>query len=303
MLKSRAWPIVCLLVALMAVSRPLWAQELEPNAYSANPIGVSFLVAAYGQTRGEVLFDPTVNITDVEAAWNNHVLAYGTTFELFGRTANFGAMVPYVTGDISGNVQEEFNRVTRSGFADPRFRFGINLIGNPAMDLAEFSRTPPQTTLGLTFVVAPPVGQYDSSKLVNLGSNRWSIKTELGLSKPIGKWRFEVAAGAWVFTDNDEFFGGSRKSQEHITTVQTHLIYTFKRRAWLAADATWYGGGRSTVDGVDKFDLQSNTRFGLTLAWPINQQHSIKASYNTGVTTRIGGDFDQYALAWQVNWF
>ena len=55
--------------------------------------------------------------------------------------------------------------------------------------------------IGATLVVVPPLGQYFPDKLINLGSNRWSFKTELGLSYPKGPWRWELSAGAWFFTD------------------------------------------------------------------------------------------------------
>ncbi|TAH66309.1 MAG: hypothetical protein EWM45_11755 [Rhodopseudomonas palustris] len=34
--------------------------------------------------------------------------------------------------------------------------------------------------------VSAPLGQYDSSKLINLGNHRWKIRPEIGASKAIG---------------------------------------------------------------------------------------------------------------------
>jgi hypothetical protein len=222
---------------------------------------------------------------------------------LFSRTASFAVAAPYIKGDASGNVQEQFSEISRTGFADPRLRFGINIFGAPALTPAEFAMQKPRTSLGFTLIVVPPLGQYYGDKLINLGSNRWSVKTEFGLSKPVGSWRWEIAAGAWFFTDNDDFFGGQHRSQDPITTVQAHVIYTFKPRLWMAFDSTWYGGGNSYINGAARSDLQSNTRMGLTLAIPVNNRHSIKFAFSAGVTTRIGGDFTQFNIAWQYTWF
>ena len=54
-----------------------------------------------------------------------------------------------------------------------------------------------------------PWGQYDDTKIVNIGTNRWSFKPEIGISKAIGPWTFEATAAATFFTDNDDFFGGN----------------------------------------------------------------------------------------------
>ena len=70
-----------------------------------------------------------------------------------------------------------------------------------------------------------PLGQYDSDKLVNLGTNRWSVKPELGISKVWGPLTLEAAAGVTFYTTNDDFFGGKRREQEPLYSIQGHLIY------------------------------------------------------------------------------
>jgi hypothetical protein len=293
--------IIFLFVAVVGPSA--YSQEMEPYAYAPNPVGANFFLAAYGEAWGEILFDPALPITDVNASWHSVTIAYGRTFGLFGRSANFAIAAPYVAGDVSGNVDENFREITRTGFADPRIRFGINLIGGPALSLQEFLSFQQKTTLGLTFIAAPPTGRYFADKLINIGSNRWSFKTELGLSHPVNKWRWELAAGVWMFTDNDDFFGGQTRKQNPIGTFQGHLIYTFKPRFWLAFDANWYRGGTTELGGVGKADLQSTSRFGATIAYPINASQSIKATYSDGAATRIGGAFQQVSLQWQYLWF
>jgi hypothetical protein len=155
----------------------------------------------------------------------------------------------------------------------------------------------------MSFTVVPPIGQYYPDKLINICSNRWSFNAELGVSRTTGPWRLEVSAGAWFFTDNDDFFGGQHRSQDPVTTLQAHLVYTFKASLWLALDATWYGGGKTHIDSGARADFQNNTRLGATLSIPLNRHQSIKAAISTGVATRIGGDFTQVNLFWQYAWF
>jgi hypothetical protein len=68
-------------------------------------------------------------------------------------------------------------------------------------------------------------------------------------------------------------------------------------------DGTWYSGGRTTVDGVDKLDLQRNTRLGATWSVPVGTRQSLKLAYSAGATTRVGADFRTITAAWQIVFF
>jgi hypothetical protein len=289
-------------LSLVAVSQSV-AQELEPRSYSPSPVGANFLVIAYTNTTGGVLFDPSLPFSDVDANLDALALGYGRTFGLFGRSASALIALPYVRGDLSGNVGEQARAISRSGLADPRIKLSVNLLGGPALTPAEFARRTPVTTLGASLTVVPPTGQYDSSKLINIGSNRWSFKPEIGVSVPLDRWYLEGYAGVWLFTDNDDFFGGQHREQDPITSFQLHASYTFRPRLWLAVDSTWYTGGRSTVDGARRNDLQSNARIGVTLSLPLGARQSLKLTWTDGATTRIGGDFSTFGVAWQYAWF
>ncbi|HEY6644089.1 transporter [Povalibacter sp.] len=293
---------VLLLVSIL-INAVTCAQELEPRAYSPNPAGVNFVVAGYGQSTGGVLFDPSLPFSDVEARLSNAALGYGHTFGVFGRGVTALFAVPYVWGDISGNVGEDRRAISRSGLADTRFKLSINLLGGPALPPAEFAARKPDTTLGASLSIIAPTGEYDSSRLINIGSNRWAFKPELGISHPIGRLFLEASAGVWLFTANDEFFDGTRREQDPISALQVHVSYTFRPRLWIAADATYYEGGRTTVSGQRRGDLQANSRVGTTLALPIGQRQSLKFTWSDGASTRVGGDFTNYGIAWQYTWF
>jgi hypothetical protein len=279
------------------------AQELEPRIYSPNPVGAHFLGLAYARSTGGVLTDPTLPITDIDARLDSAVAGYGYTFAAFDRSAIATFALPYVDGSISGNVGEDRRSVTRSGIADARLRLGLNLIGGSAMTLEEFRQRSPKVSLGMSLTVVAPTGQYDPAKLINLGSNRWAFKPELGVSWPKGPWYLEAYGGAWFFTPNDEFYSGSRRrEQDPLATAQTHIVYTLRPRLWVAFDAILYHGGRTTVDGVRNADRQSNVRLGLTVALPATARHSLKLSWSDGVSTRAGSDFTNLGIAWQYMW-
>jgi hypothetical protein len=301
---SRPFGMVVTAVVLAASARVASAQELEPRAYSASPLGTNFFAAAVGYMDGEVLFDPTVPITDAHASIDTLTLGYGRTFGLGGKLGLVTVVVPAAVVHAEGLVGEASRSVRRRGFADLRVKTSINLLGVPAVTPAEFAKSPQKTTLGVSLTVQAPNGQYDGTLLVNLGTNRWAFKPELGVSIPVQRWSFDVYAGAWFFTDNDAFYpGASTKRQDPLTSLQTHVSYTFKNRAWLAFDATWYGGGETTVDANPPSQRYSNTRVGGTFSVPIAPRQSIKFAASRGASARTGSNFDSYVIGWQLVWF
>jgi hypothetical protein len=211
-------------------------------------------------------------------------------------------VLPYVRAHVSGDIGEDRRTVTRDGWGDAKLRLGVNLIGGPAMSPREFAQREPKTTLGFSLTVSAPNGQYEPSRLVNIGTNRWAAKTEFGLVHPIGKWYLEAYAGAWWFGSNDEFRGTHTREQDALYSAQAHVSYTFRPRLWLAFDATFYNGGQTTVDGVVNSDRQSNSRGGLTFSMPIAKKYSLKASWSRGASTRVGSNFTTFGLGLQYTW-
>lgn len=295
-------PLAAALLLTLGVAHAS-AQSLEPRAYSPNPTGANFALASYGYQTGAIVFDASLPFTDVTAKINAGTLVYVRTFGLFGRSASAALAVPYVWGSIEGEVAEQERRITRSGFGDLQSRLTVNLLGGPALTPAQFATRPPSTALGFTLITVAPTGQYFPDKLINIGGNRWAFKTELGLSVPVGKWAFEAYAGAWFFTTNNDFFGGGTRSQAPIEAFQAHVSYTFLPRLWLAASATYYTGGETTLNGRLNADLQKNTRVSLTASVPIAKGQSVKLFWAKGATTRIGADFTTYSLSYQFFWF
>src|SRR5437868_9927484 len=89
------------------------AQDLEPRAYSASPVGVNFLVVNVSRSTGSVVFDPSLPLSDVHATVNGAAIGLGHTFNLMGKLALVSAATPYVLGDVTGNVGDGRREVTR----------------------------------------------------------------------------------------------------------------------------------------------------------------------------------------------
>jgi hypothetical protein len=290
------------LVFVLTFGCPTSAQEMEPRAYSRAPVGGQFLIFSYAHQTGDVLADSSQPLRDVTVKLNSYALGYGRTFGLKGRQASVSVLGSYTTGKAAGTVFEERREVRRSGLGDVRVRFATILIGGPALSPREFASYKPGGQLGVSLTVVAPTGQYDPRRLVNLGSNRWSFKPEMGLSKPVGRWTVELVSGVWLFTANNNFFGGSSREQKPLVSFGGHLIYTLRKRMWASVNATYYTGGRTVVNGVLNDDMQKNSRAGATFSLPLNEHHSLKVAYAKGLTARFGGNLSTIAVAWQYAW-
>jgi hypothetical protein len=294
---------VVIAVANLLSMAGAYAQDLEPRAYSASPIGTNFLVGGYACTTGSISFTPSIPVTGVQASINTYVVGYERTFDLAGYSASAGIVLPYVQGDVSGQVEEQSKQVSRSGLGDLKLRFAANLIGNPALTPEEFTQREPTTTLGTSVTIVAPTGQYNPAHLINISFNRWAFKPEIGLSQPLGDWFAEASTGVWVFTDNTDFLHGHVLSQEPLWVFQLHGGYNFRPGLWLAADATYYTGGETSVNGVAGHNVQANSRYGLTLSAPFAEGYSVKLAGSTWLTSRNGAKFDTIGVVLQYRWF
>lgn len=291
---------VAALSAVAALGAPgACAQELEPRAYSNTPTGLNFLLAGYGYTEGNLSFDPSVPIEDADLRTNSAVVAWARSLGVRGRSAKVDIVVPHTWLSGTALVEGQPRRREVSGFADPRFRYSVNLYGAPALSMQEFSSYRQDIIVGASLQVSVPVGQYDDSKLVNIGTNRWAFKPELGISKAWGAWTVDVAAAAALYTDNTDFLGGSTLSQDPLYSVQGHIVYGFRSGIWLALDGTYYWGGRTSVDDIKADTLKRNTRLGLTVALPVDLRNSVKLLASTGVSSRTGDEYDGLGIVWQ----
>ncbi len=278
------------------------AQELEPGAYWPIPTGINILTVANSVNWGDVAFDPSAPIDEATAIVDTVAVVYTRTFSLAGRSANAGVVVPVVGGHVEGLYLGEPAEVDRFGLADPRVRVAMNLYGAPAMTPKEFASYRQEGIIGVSVTVAPPLGQYDSAKLINLGTNRWAFRPELGLSRSFGKWVVEAMAGVWLFTDNTEFFGGRTREQDPVAATQIHVTHRFTRTMWLALDANYFTGGRTTIGGRRSLDLQRNSRIGATFSTAVARGHAIRMSVSRGAYTTIGADFTSVAVGYNYAW-
>ena len=278
------------------------AQDLDPRRYFNIPIGQNFLALAYSYTEGDVSTTPSAPLQDAFLRIDGPALAYLRTFELNGKSASVDILQPWVCWD--GNALLDGERVSgdHCGYGDTKLRLSYNFYGAPAMELAEYATSQRETVVGASLQVNIPVGDYHAEKLINVGSNRWYIRPEIGATIPYGKWSFELAAGVRFFTDNDDYLEGSVLEQDPLYNIQAHVHYDLTRRHLLSVSSNYFFGGTTYRDGVESAIEQSNARLGLSWTYVLNSNHLLKLIANTGVVTRIGNDSDAITVAWSYRW-
>jgi hypothetical protein len=287
---------------LFLFSIPVAGQELQPRAYFPAPVGLNFFGVSYSGNSGGLLFDPSLPVEDAHVNANITTVSVGGALNAFGRSGQALAVLPYAVADVSGTVAGIQAARHRSGLADSTFRFATNVYGAPAMHVRDFAKYRPKTLVGVSLTMTAPTGQYDPNVLINIGTNRWAFKPELGISHFVGKWEFETALGAWLYTENSKFYGGTFRKQDPLGSIQVHVVRLLPRRMWLALDGTFYTGGRTYVGDTIKADYQGNTRFGATLGIALRRRQALRFAYFHGATTRIGTDISSLSIAYQVIW-
>lgn len=283
---------------------PLAAQDLDPRAYLWLPIKTSTVVTGYAFSKGAILTDPTLPIEDLDATVQSLSFGYVNTFNLFGLTSQAMVALPYSWATASGKVAGQAQSIYRQGLGDSRMRLTVLVYGAPSSGIAEILKAPRKTLIGVSINVTAPTGQFFSDKLINIGTNRWSLKPEVAISQPLGKrWLVDFYAGSWFFSSNYSFFpGSSKRTQEPMGAFQAHISYNITPRFWIAYNATYYVGGKSSIDGTFNDDRQNNTRIGLTAVMPVGKSNSIKLAASTGAVVRIGQDFTTFSFGWQHSW-
>lgn len=286
------------------------AQDLAPRAYLITPIHSNAITVTYSNYRGDLLFDGAVPITGSTANVDTFVVTYTHSLHVFGRSANFSAGLPYGVGNFRGKVTGTEAYAYRSGGFDSVYRFSVNILGGPAMKLQDFRQWHQGTILGVSVKLVAPTGQYDPAKLINLGTNRWALKPELGFSRKLGNWLIDSYGAVWLYTANRDFLKlpgvssePNSQKQRPIFAFEGHLSYDIRPRLWASLDGNFWTGGRTSVNGVENPKTQQqNSRLGATVSVPLSKRQSVKFGYNRGAYIRYGGNYQTVSLAWQYSW-
>ena len=279
-----------------------FSQDLEPRVYANVPKKLNVAAIGYAFMDGNLLTEPSLPVSDFTIQSHNLAATYVRTFGLANKLARVQVALPFTFMDGSANVSGQNITGSRTGFGDMKVRFGINLLGSPALDKSEFRKFEQKTILGVSLVTSIPTGKYYDDKRVNIGTNRWGFKPEIGISQRFSHFYAEVYGGVWFYTDNNDFLG-KKMEQKPTGSLQAHASYYFKNSMWLGFNTTWFFGGKTITDGVSDASEIDNWRVGATFSTPIAKGQSLRFQYHVGAYTNNGLNYYALTAAYQYSFF
>jgi len=109
------------------------ALDVEPRRWSHLPLDTHFVGMAYVTTDADILFDPALELEDVEMDLDIWAAKYIYSFESFGKSSRIDITQTYQDGHWKGLLEGEPAKTSRHGQGDTFVRYAINLYGAPPL--------------------------------------------------------------------------------------------------------------------------------------------------------------------------
>ncbi|WP_018969420.1 transporter [Rubritalea marina] len=284
----------------------LHAQELTPRRWSHLPIDTNFAGTAYVYTDADIFIDPVLQVEDLQADIHTLAFRYIRSLEFLGTTSRFEIGQAVQDGTWQGLLQGEPASTTRRGLTDTVMRFSSILYGAPPLKGKAFKEYRQQafeqeTLIGAALIVQLPTGDYSAEQLINIGSNRFTFRPQFGVIHQRRKWTYELSTSAWIYSDNDKFWQGTKRQQDPFYTLQGHVIYTHRPGVWCSASTGYGVGGQNRIDGIHKADSGENFAFSLAAGYSLTKRLGLTLSY-TGTRTQTEKSFDSNNYALALSW-
>lgn len=267
----------------LGLSPSLCAQELEIRRWNHLPIDKNFLTANYAHTEGEIGVDPELRLQDVSVMMDTYLLGYIRTFEVLDRTARVEVRQAWQAGSWNGIIDGMPTSTSREGLSDTFVRFAVNLVGSPPLAGKAYAdyraATKVETIIGAALGLQLPTGEYFEDKLINLGTNRFTFRPQLGVHQQYYNWTFEVTGTASIYTDNTSFFNGNLLQQDPYYAIDGSIDYSFGSGIWASVSAGVGVGGQSAVNGVEKDNRRGDFGWLVSAGFPITRSLGFKATY------------------------
>lgn len=296
------WGLVSLCISVPAI-----AQEIEPRRWSHLPINHNFVAAGYAHTTGDISVDPTLGLENGTVELDTWLFSYIRTFELLDKSARIELRQPWQSGEWKGSLNGMPVAAQREGWGDTIARFAVNLVGSPPLEGEAYrdhrAKTPVETIVGTALLVQLPTGEYFEEKAINLGSNRYTFRPQLGVTHTRYDWSFEVTGAVSFFTDNDSFFNGHTLERDPLYTLDSHIIYTLRSGLWFAVSGGLGIGGRTTIDGRENNDRREDLGWAISAGLPITPWLGVKVAYiDSARRALVGNDSETIAVGLTASW-
>ncbi|GGZ78700.1 transporter [Algibacter mikhailovii] len=292
-------------IGLLLISIVAHSQGDGPRSYLLGPKGVIGANPKYLNLNQNLVPAGNIYLTDSDI----NVNVFPTTlFYNFGLGERF-AQVQFMfnpanaSGTIVTDQDETFTGLNNSGFSDGFMAFKVGLIGTPALSIKEFAQhTPAYSMFGYLRVWYS--GSYDASKLLNLGTNRFTIEFGTPMSFPLSKnskrpiW-IESYPYIQLYTKNTDpsiIVQGNEAIQYPLFGIENHLTHNLTKKFWAGIDLRYAIGGESEIDGQAQDNKINVLGGGLSAGYQILPFLGATSSYGIVLAGDNGLDGNMFRL-------
>jgi hypothetical protein len=255
------------------------AQGEGPRVYLPAPVGTNVISATWMDLESNMNFAGNILLPDADISSTVYAVNYNRYFALGDRLAEI--WVTGIGGNINGSATTSpIGEVSASvsGIADPYIAMRVGLMGAPALEAADFMKTPPGFQLYALAGLSLPWGDYEQSRPLNLGTNRWSLRLGLPMVMPLGKkpgstW-LEIHPNIYFYGDNDEPFRATTRSQDALYVLESHLSHNFTSKFWASLDLRYQYGGETTTDRTNDDNKVNRLGGGVSLGYNFSSSWS-----------------------------
>lgn len=291
------------LFAAVQVPHQASAQFTDPHSYDNTPVGTNQIEVSYAYLHANASIDSSLVITGAKIGLNQATIDYTHYFSVIHRVAWVQGAVPVAR--LGGSINGTNINGSVTGLGDSSYQAAMLLKGGPALNTAQFDNYQPTTTLGVSLTVTAPTGSYDANKILNLGSDRWSFKPELAISRPFGpkqSWQVELYANAYFYTDNTSYHGRQVLSQEPLPGLEGHFSHAFHERLWLSLDTRYSFRATTFVDRVDQKNPQRNFILGAEVNVSLNHSSSLVFELGKALVHQNGPAISGLSIKYDYTW-
>jgi len=236
-----------------------------PRVFWAVPVDTNVITPMYFNIDSNYGLDSSLVVPKAEFKTNVAALMYTRAISVGGNLGSVSVIVPGAKVDASlGNLSALQGE--SSGLGDITVMGVMSLMGAPAYAKEEFASYVPETIVDLLLAVTAPTGEYDKDKIINLGTNRWSVRVGAPImhffsTGPGNSTTLEVQPSVTFFTDNDDV----SLEQDPMYRLEAHVTHDFSMMLWGSVDAIYTTGGETTINGIEKDNSQRSLGLGVSL--------------------------------------
>jgi hypothetical protein len=290
-------------LACAAMSGTAQAQGDGPRAWLFAPDGLNAVSFTWMDLSSNYNFAGDILIPGADLDANVEALSYTRFFGIGGRFAQvqavgiFGGLGGEVTlgpgSPLPGFPPGVYRTRRFRGFSDPTLTFRLGLAGAPALKLPEFVKHKQGFQLYGLVQVGVPIGEYETTQLVNLGTNRWAIRLGPTMVVPFRGGAtptyLEIVPTVSFFTRNDDPVGeAAERTQEPQFITESHLTHNLTPKFWVGGDFRYQYGGETTTDGVKDNNRANALGAGVTMGYQILRPLSVFGGWSQVIAESDG---------------